>query len=247
MHNGNQSGASICDAAAHKLSAAGSKLWGDSLSGDECGTQWVGKDRPWGRRNVPLVDVFIKTEICLCILKCYFSQKFISDPDKQDLFIYFMAITGLLRAACSGRFSPQKRLFRWAFQGFASKNSELQKPFLNVEIFSLGWFFFLFFLFLRPKLHLSNPQKRKDFFSGSRTAKNILFSSGCCRAGAPWVPPTPGMPLRAAASIWHTRFTEQTQPWPCKVGETQRKLLCVRFPQLFRGDTQLCSGSPASP
>lgn len=73
MHNGNQSGASICDAAAHKLSAAGSKLWGDSLSGDECGTQRVGRDRPWGRRSVPLVEVFIKTEICFCILKCYFS------------------------------------------------------------------------------------------------------------------------------------------------------------------------------
>lgn len=60
---------------------------------------------------MPLVDVFIKTEICPCILKCYFFSKFISDADKQGLFIYFMAITGLLRTACSGRFSPQRRLF----------------------------------------------------------------------------------------------------------------------------------------
>lgn len=68
---------------------------------------------------------------------------------------------------------------------------------------------------------------------------------------------TPGMPLllplRAAgspdvllSSSDTPRFTKQTQFWPRKVGEIKRKLLCVRFPQLFREDT-LCLSSPASP
>lgn len=57
----------------------------------------------------------------LLYLKMLFFSKFISDADKQDLFIYFMAITGLLRTACSGRFSPQKRLFTEHFRALLLK------------------------------------------------------------------------------------------------------------------------------
>lgn len=254
MHNGTQSGASICDAAAHKLSAAGSKLWGDSLSGDECGTQRVGKDRPRGRRNVPLVDVFIKTEICPCILKCYFSQNLFQMLISKTCLFLSWQLQGCSELPVLADF-PHRKGFCWASQGFASKNSELQNNFLNVEIFNL----FFFFLFWRPRLRLSNSwllKKRKRCFRLQNNEEYFVFLR-VLQGRSPMGTPTPGMPLLlplgAAASpdvllssSDTPNFTKQTQFWPRKVGEIDKELLCVRLPRLFRADIQR-SGSPASP
>lgn len=78
----------------------------------------------------------------LLYLKMLFFSKFISDADKQDLFIYFTAITGLLRAACSGRFSPQKRLFTEHFRALLLKIQNFKTIFksrnIRVVLFSVS-------------------------------------------------------------------------------------------------------------
>lgn len=85
----------------------------------------------------------------LLYLKVLFFSKFIADKaDKQDLFIYFMAITGLLRTVYSDRFSPQKRLFAEHSRVLLLKIQNFKNMFKcrNIRLF----------LFWRTKLQLSN-------------------------------------------------------------------------------------------
>lgn len=84
----------------------------------------------------------------LLYLKMLFFSKFIADTDKSDLFIYFMAITGLLRTVCSDRFSPPKRLFAEHFRVLLLKIQNFKNIFKrrNIQLF----------MFRRPKLQLSN-------------------------------------------------------------------------------------------
>lgn len=83
----------------------------------------------------------------LLYLKMLFFSKFIADT-KSDLFIYFMAITGLLRTVYSDRFSPPKRLFAEHFGVLLLKIQNFKNIFKcrNIQLF----------MFWRPKLQLSN-------------------------------------------------------------------------------------------
>lgn len=130
------------------LSAALSKLWGDA-------TLW------WWIQNIMSGEgqtlregecatcrgVYQKRDMLL-YLKMLFFSKFIADPDKQDLFIYFMAITGFLRTVYSDRFSPQKRLFAEHFRVLLLKIQNFKNIFKcrNIQLF----------LFRKPKPQLSN-------------------------------------------------------------------------------------------
>lgn len=73
----------------------------------------------------------------LLYLKMLFFSKFIADTDKQDLFTYFTAITGLLRTACSGGFSPQKRLFAEHFRALLLRIQNFKTIFKcrNIQVF----------------------------------------------------------------------------------------------------------------
>lgn len=183
---------------------------GQTLREEECATC----RRVYQNRDMPLY------------LKMLFFSKFISAPDKQDLFIYFTAITGLLGAACSGRFSPQKRLFTERFRALLLKIQNFKTIFKCRNI-QFGFFFLscswgLGCIFQIPdflkKERRFRLQNSKEYFVFLRVLK------GRSPVGTPNprdAPESCCQPWRAAVFTWHTRFTKQTQLWPCKVGENR--------------------------
>lgn len=205
----------------------------------------------------------------LLYLKMLFFSKFIADTDKQDLFIYFMAVTGLLKVVYSDRFSPQKRLFAEHFRVLLLKIPNF-KNILKCRNMQL-------FLFPRPKLQLSNdwllkkgkmfqaPEQQRVFrFPWGTSGKDLggpgAGGRGSQGSGMGWGVPRswgrrgyqPQLPLLPPA-MGKDALLRDTLDLPSKYSSSYTKWergrktqLCVRSSQLFRGDIQQ-TASPASP
>lgn len=135
----------------------------------------------------------------LLYLEMLFSSEFISDADKQDLFIYFTAITESLRTACSGRFSPQKRFSLSIFRALLLKIQNFKTIFkcrnIQGDSFYSGG---LGCIFQIPDF----LEKERCF--RLRNNKEYFVFLGALQSRSPVGAPVPGMllllPLRAAAS-----------------------------------------------
>lgn len=147
----------------------------------------------------------------LLYLKMLFFSKFISDTDKQDLFIYFMAITALLRTACSGRFSPQKRLF-------AEHSRALLLKIQNFKtIFKCRNIQFVFILFQRLDLSNSWLLIKGKMFQAPEEQRIFCFPQGAAgQEPRGYLHPrdAPAASPDVLLSSSDTRFTQKIQFWP---------------------------------
>lgn len=95
-----------------------------------------------------LVEVFIKKEICFCILKCYFSQSLLQILISQTCLFTSWQLQGCSELSIQTDFSPPKRLFAEHFRVLLLKIQNFKNIFKrrNIQLF----------MFRRPKLQLSN-------------------------------------------------------------------------------------------